>query len=204
MLFLWMLPLEKNNNNNNKIPGPKDTCTRSLWKVTMLVCAIRGNTYKISLAWKNVTTFSFFLIITIKPQKSFPKYWCKCWSQEQTTFVRVLFLRHCTICWDEGSTVLAWTVTESLHSCEVLLLGEFIGTRSWVADERFAALGGFAEEWPPSLCWLFSPDVDECLLFPSSSLMEGSTRKSSNFLKLQRYPCSFGSIECVLDWEYFK
>lgn len=184
MLFLWMLPLEKTTTTTIKYRDQKIP-VHGLYERSLCLCVQSGEILiRFLLFEKNVTTFSFFLIITIKPQKSFLKYWCKCWSQEQTTFVRVLFLRHCTICWDEGSTVLAWTVTESLHSCEVLLLGEFIGTRSWVADERFAALGGFAEEWHPSLCWLFSPDVDECLLFPSSSLMEGCKLWKTTQLKI--------------------
>lgn len=69
---------------------------------------------------KNVTTFlpfSFLWLSQLNIRRFFPnKYWCKCWFQGQTTFVKSLFLRHFTICWDCGSTVLVWIVTGLLWS----------------------------------------------------------------------------------------
>lgn len=141
----------------------------------MLVHEIRENVFRIYLARKkcyHFSSFFFFLIITIKHQEIFPnKYWCKCWFQGQTIFVRVYF---------SGSSPFVETEAAlfrcelSLDSCEAFLLGEFIGTWSWLAGVVLAAFGGFAEELDGSLRQLLSsPEVDECLFLPNSSPIGG-------------------------------
>lgn len=165
---------------------------------------IRENVFGIYLARKDATIFLpfyFFWLSQLNIRRFFPnKYWCKCWFQGHTTFIRVYFWGT----WPFIEMEAAWLWCESLDSCGELLPGEFPGTRSWLVDVGAAAFSGFGE-WDRGLCRLLSsPDLDECLFLPNSSPIGGSMRKSSNFLKLQRYSWSFGSMDRVLDWEYFR
>lgn len=124
---------------------------------------------------KNATTFlpfSFLWLSQLNIRRFFPnKYWCKCRFQGQTTFIRVYFSGISPSV--ETEAALSWCEL-SLDSCEVFLLGQFIGTWSWLADVGLAAFGGFLEELDGSL-WrlLSSPEVDECLFLPNSSLIGG-------------------------------
>ena len=116
--------------------------------------------------------FQCYQFITIKHQKISPNnYWCKCWFQGQTTFIRVYFSGSSPCV--ETEAALFWCEL-SLDCCEVFLLGEFVGTRSRLAGVGLAALGDFVEELDGSV-WrlLSSPEVDECLFLSNSSPIGG-------------------------------
>lgn len=155
----------------------EDLYNRSVTKNYPCSCKIKKTFLEgILLEKKKFYRFSslFFLIITIKHQKIFffpNKYWRKCWFQGQMIFISIYFSDISPFV--ETEAALFWWEL-SLDSCDVFLLGEFIGTGSWLADAGLAAFGDFVEESDGPLWWLLSePEVDECLFLPNSSLIGG-------------------------------
>lgn len=153
-----------------KILRPKYVTRGSLWKVTKTTLdhEIRENVFRIYLARKkryHFLSFSFLWLSQLNIRRFFPnKDWRKRRFQGQTAFMRVYFSGlspsvAAALCWCESS----------LDSWEVPVRGESTGTSSWLA-----AFSGFVEELDGSL-WrlLSSPEVDECLFLPNSSLIGG-------------------------------